>query len=90
MTDLLPTLAERLRDIPAIHSSECAILDEKACDCVTFPAYELLAREALAFVAERLPTRDLMAHILGNSQMLRENEWQQADALLRERLGVQR
>ena len=59
MTDPVGALAERLRDVPNIHSSECAILDAKPCDCITFPAYELLACAALAFVAERLPANVL-------------------------------
>ena len=62
--DLVTALAERLRDVPHIHSSECAILDDKPCDCITFPAYELLAREALAVVAEQLPTRETWGRVL--------------------------
>ena len=83
MSDLLPALAERLQ----------AVVDDATySDNYKIVVGERLAYEALAFVAARLPTREEVARILGNSQMLRENEWQQADALLRDlrgRLGVQ-
>ena len=100
MTDLVTALAERLRDVPNIHSSECAILDAKPCDCITFPAYELLACAALAFVAERLPTRLDVAMLLnGNSGTLWDeigegalcDLYEKSDNLLRDlrgRLGV--
>ena len=77
MSDLVTVLTERLEAIADAH---------RPLSCG-----RALAREALAFVAEQLPTREEIARILGHSQMLRENEWQQADALLRDlrgRLGV--
>ena len=58
MADLLPALAERLK---SIH------LQNEGLSLVIYPgrySYEALAREALAVVAERLPTGEEIAALL--------------------------